>query len=241
MVNYFKYKPGGSQFVLMNARASLEACESKLIFDAWKKKYGGRENVIKVMGNMEFGGTSLHRTEEQAGVLEGIEGEPAEFHLHGAEVDAVWAHYQKRMVTERFLSPKARQKILERLRENIVENGVARSVTIKDLMRAISNCAKSDWHMGRDPKTKGVKFNSLETHILGDQTKFLTWLTANVVRTGVTQKVDTGEVVLREESPSPAAKWSGERTPPEEVKAIIRRTVKALDGDGESTERVLRG
>lgn len=243
IVNYYKYKPGGSSMALLNAKSSLEECESRLIFDGWNKKYGHLERVKKHMGNLKFLAPERVPQQLAQGLLDGITAEPEELHLHRAEVDAAWAHYQKKMKTEAELTPKRRQRILERLRETIMEDGVPRIVQVEDLFRAITNCTKSDWHMGRDPKTNGHHYNSLEDHILTTQEKFLYWFTYDGRQPAPEGKTSPkGEIVYREESPSPSAKWSGERTSPEDVKAIVRRTVKKLGGpdDGESTERVFR-
>lgn len=243
VVNYFKYKPGGNASVLINAKNSIAECDSRLIFDGWWKKYGQLDNVKKVIGPMTFAWEVSDAPEDYQPALAGIDAMPAEIHLHRANVDAVWIHYQKVMKSEGFLTPNRRQKILERFRENIVDQGIPRNVGVEDLMRAISNCAKSDWHMGRDPKSQGHKYNSLEDHILSSQEKFLYWLTYEGAHPASPGKTATkGEVVYREESPSPSAKWSGERTPPEEVKAIVKRTVKQLGGAAgpASTERVFK-
>lgn len=241
VVNYFKYKPGGSMFVLLNAKKSLVECESRLIFDGWQKKYAAMESVKKIMGKMVFAWDSPQTSEHAEYVLGGIEGEPEEMHLFAAEVEAVWKHYTKKMKTEGILTARRREKILERLREDIIEDGVPRTVGVQDLMRAISNCTKSHWHMGRDPKSQGHKYNSLEDNILVNQEKFLYWLRYDPLAGKAA--LPAGEMVYREETPSPTAKWSGERASAEEVKAIVKRTVKKLGGppDGGTTERVFRG
>jgi hypothetical protein len=243
VVNYFKYKPGASRWVMISARDALLECESKAIFDGWVKKYGPMERVKRIMGEGFTFRWPIQDPEE--GVLPslaGIEPEPTPMHLHRAEVDAVWLHYQRVMrKPDAMISPFCRQKILERLRENLIDDGVPRVVRVEDLMLAIDNVAKSAWHMGRDPKTGGHKYNALDVHILQSQDKFLYWLSFD--GPGLDTPAKKREIVFSEEAPSPSAKWSGERTSPEEVKAIVKSTVKKLGGPtgGESTERVFRG
>jgi hypothetical protein len=68
-------------------------------------------------------------------------------------VHRVWSHYQARLG-----HPKAK---LDRKRVSLIRARL-REFTADDLCRAIDGCAKSDWNMGRDPKSGGNRYDSPE-------------------------------------------------------------------------------
>src|SRR3990167_4238954 len=144
-----------------SARTALIRCRAKMIFDAWFTKYGAADNVDKWVGPVTFRGevADPEAVVGQPSPLDPIKASP---NLMREEVETVWDFYQQTMLSHADLTPKRKKKILTRLTETIFDpqTGNKRRVTTGDLMLAISNCTKSDWHMGRDPKTNGHKYNS---------------------------------------------------------------------------------
>jgi hypothetical protein len=68
-------------------------------------------------------------------------------------VRRIWSHYQARLG-----HPKAK---LDRKRAALIR-GRLRDFTADELCRAIDGCAKSDWNMGRDPNSRGNRYDSPE-------------------------------------------------------------------------------
>lgn len=164
-----------------SAKASLEECESKIIFEKWWQKYRNVQEVAKSFGRLAFKGEPMPLPgEEPPAPLGAIKPEPKPLHLLRAEVDAVWEHYLRVHSANVMLklTDKRRAMILTRLRDTVADpdTGEMRFVQVEDLMRAISNCGLSPFHMGLEAKTNGQKYNSLEQHILHSYEQFEKWL-----------------------------------------------------------------
>jgi hypothetical protein len=69
------------------------------------------------------------------------------------QVERVWAAWQAAM-----RSPHSK---LDGKREAAIKRGL-RAYGLDDCLRAVEGCARSDFHMGRDPKTAGKKYNGVD-------------------------------------------------------------------------------
>lgn len=208
-----------------SARTSLLRCRSRMIFEAWFTKYGGADNVATWVGPLVFRGEAdPEAVVGQPAALSPIRESP---NLMKDEVESVWAFYQQTMSSHADLTPKRKKKILLRLAETIFDptTGNKRRVTTGDLMLAISNCTKSDWHMGRDVKTGGHKYNSLEDHILANVEQFEKWLRYE----GPGSVAPTTPRPLPE-TPSKVDEWRGKQAGPEDVKGLLGGVLRDLQG-----------
>lgn len=73
-------------------------------------------------------------------------------------VDDVWAHYVAVM--------RPRRVELDRESRSII-TAALRVASAQECKDAIDGCAASDWHMGRDPRTGGKKYNALSQILKG--------------------------------------------------------------------------
>ena len=215
-----------------SARTALIRCRSKMIFDAWFTKYGAADNVDKWVGPVTFRGevADPEAVVGQPSPLDPIKASP---NLMREEVETVWDFYQQTMLSHADLTPKRKKKILTRLTETIFDpqTGNKRRVTIGDLMLAISNCTKSDWHMGRDPKTNGHKYNSLEDHILATVEQMEKWL-----RYEGPGSVAPSTPQPLPETPSKVDRWKGKEAEPTEVKGLLQGTLRKLQPETPTEE-----
>lgn len=206
-----------------SARRGLIRCRSRRIFDEWFTKYSAMDNVDKWVGPVTFRGEA--DPEAVLGDPEPLEPIPGSPNLMAEAVDSVWAFYQQTMVSHADLTPKRKKKILLRLHDTIFDpqTGNKRRVTTGDLMLAIANCTKSDWHMGRDPKTNGHRYNALEDHILASTEQLEKWL----------RYEGPGSVAPATPRPLPETLskvegWRGKQAGAEEVKGLLGGVLRDL-------------
>jgi hypothetical protein len=176
LIGTFKNLRSGNASTFVNAKRALEDCGSKLIFDSWWTKYANARHVKEWIGQMEWqGGDQSRNADVRVPTLIPERG-PTD--LMKESVDRVWTFYCQTMQFKGSLTDKRKGKILERLRETITDptTGERRRMTVDDLMLAIVNCSMSDWHMGRDPKTAGHIYNSLEDNILKNLEQVEKWI-----------------------------------------------------------------
>ena len=99
------------------------------------------------------------------------EGENA---LH--EVFAYYLERTGREPTTYTFTPARKQKGTARLRECLGRTGGNYAAAVGMLRTAIDGICKSDWHMGRDPKTGGKHYFEWEKHLFGSVESLETWM-----------------------------------------------------------------
>lgn len=110
--------------------------------------------TIDVSQRGTIGGSfSLEKTTTVGGGL-GEEGSA----LLPSPVDEVWATYVEIIKPRRAkLDPDGRRVISDALKV----------ATVPECQRAIAGCSQSDWHMGRDPQTRGSSYKQLSQILKG--------------------------------------------------------------------------
>ena len=177
IVNFVKHRREWNPGVIGGMRINLERVESRLIFDAWWDKYRNYQELGRIMGEVKFSGDPAQAPDSLAPVP-AIERERAPRHLYKQQIEDVWAFWQQTMGVKATLTDTRRDKILSRFMDKITdpETGEVRATTLEDCFAAITACAASDWHMGRDAKTGGKAYHSLEQHIFRNLAQFEQWL-----------------------------------------------------------------
>ena len=99
---------------------------------------------------------------------------------HGLqEVFAYYLDRTGRKPSAYTLTPARKQKGLARLRECISRSQGDLPSAVAMLKMAIDGICKSDWHMGRDPKTGGKRYVEWESHLFGSVENLEKWIEAS--------------------------------------------------------------
>jgi hypothetical protein len=106
--------------------------------------------------------------------------------IKSADSQRVFDHYRTRLG-----HPKAK---LDAKRARLISVRL-RDFTADELCRAIDGCAKSDWHMGRHPKTGGQRYDAIEL-ILRDAAHVERFLSIDSGKVGGSAAVSSEEVWL---------------------------------------------
>lgn len=177
VVNFVKHRREWNPSIIAGMKVNLERIESRLIFDAWIDKYRNFQELGRAMGEIRFSGDPAQEPDSPI-ALPAIERERAPRHLYKQQIEDVWSFWQQTMGIKATMTDTRRDKILSRFVDKVTdpESGEIRATTLEDCFAAITACSASDWHMGRDPKTGGKVYNSLEQNIFRNLGQFEEWL-----------------------------------------------------------------
>jgi len=148
-------------------------------------------------------------------------------------VDAVWTTYVETM--------RPRKKDLDAGGRRVIRDAL-KVATVVECQRAILGCSKSDWHMGRDPRTNGKSYRQLSQILKGKRggrttreqiDLFLEIADRSGLTTGRVPSADTAKVAAAKRDVLTAWEFPGD----EHSVAQAAESERWLAEHGVSTER----
>jgi hypothetical protein len=233
VVNFVRHRREINPSIAGAIVSYMNGCTSKLIFDAWVKKYRHYAMLPEFFDQLAKKGLELTYTGPEAlggPAAPGIPAEKPAKHLFDDQVRDVWGFYCETMHLHLTLTDPRRDKIIDRLKDKITDpdTGQIRATTVNDLFRAIAACANSDFHMGREEgKTRGKLFNVLERNILKDQEQLEQWLSKSPPRAAAPAP-PRRRPPTREELQAPAGPVREFPAGAEEIKATADRLLTRI-------------
>lgn len=230
VVNMIKYKTSTQQ-VYVNVKRALQRCRSRVIFDGFFEKHATYGRVQFYLGGLAYGEDVPETPMAPPSVPPPT---PQGDDMLIQEVSAAFEHWKEVMDEPRaILTPMRKRKILDRFRDKIIDADThePRSVKVEDFFTAIDACAKSPWHMGKDPKTSGIRYNSIEKYICGSAEKFYGWLVYQPPAIAATGPARQGRHVA---PPAPAWEPGAEGLPQSLIPGVPAQM--PLEDDGREVE-----